>query len=72
MITECAEDEISLLEDSTDRMQAMEDGLANHHAEGSLRSFSRVLRKPPVRNDESHQQMVFCPRTGELLAWAGK
>lgn len=66
---ETGEEYMSPMEDSTERAEAMERALSKLKSAGSLEDAARVLDIEPIRNEQSYQQMAFCPRTGEVAAW---
>lgn len=63
------EEYMSMYEDSTTRQSALEDRLAAMPNGVRLYEVGRCISKTPVRVDDSYQQMVFCPTTGELIVW---
>ncbi len=56
-------------EGSCSRMDALARALAETPAPCSLGEAARVLDVPRVLNSLTCQQMVFCPRAGQVLAW---
>jgi hypothetical protein len=59
----------SFHEDSHLRVSALETLLAGLPAACSLDEARAVLSTVPVLNEYTCQQMVFCPRTGEVRVW---
>lgn len=59
----------TVLEDSERRAATMDRELNKIGGAKTLSQAAKPLRVPPVRNDESVQQMVFLPKTGELKVW---
>ncbi|MCK5806215.1 MAG: hypothetical protein KAI66_25510, partial [Lentisphaeria bacterium] len=57
-----------LVEDSQGRVACMEEELGRR-SRGSLDELAACLDVEPVLNEESYQQMAFCPRTGEMKVW---
>lgn len=57
------------LEDSRERARVLELELLRRADVGSLDTIAGSLDAEPVCNDDSHQQMLFCPRTGEFAIW---
>ena len=55
--------------DSEKRAATLERGLKKVGDAKTLAQAAKPLRVPPVRNDESYQQMVFAPRTGDIHVW---
>ena len=62
------EEEFSL-EGSGCRADVLTKALTEIHSPCTLRSAAEVLDIPTVRNKLTCQQMVFCPRTGEVTVW---
>jgi len=62
------EEEFSM-EGSTLRAETLARGLAELPSVLTLENASRLLDTPTVLNKFSCQQMVFCPRTGEVRVW---
>lgn len=56
-----------ILESSKERMQTLERNM--RRLPQSLGASSKRLDREPVLNEETHQQMAFCPTTGEYRAW---
>lgn len=54
---------------SKDRGDTLERHLRALPASASLDEIAGVLDVEPVRNDETYQQMLFAPKTGEWRAW---
>lgn len=63
------EEECSLLESSQERSDALEDALLDMGRDASIDDLASCLDVDPVVNDDSCQQMAFCPRTGDVRAW---
>lgn len=61
-------EESDLLEDSEERTSVLEKELLNTRCD-SLDVAAASLDVEPVQNDESYQQMAFCPRTEEIKVW---
>lgn len=57
------------LDGSSDRAAALAKGLAELGDTCSLERAASSLEAPPVRNRDTCQQIVFCPRTGETRVW---
>ncbi len=68
-MTEAEEGYVSMLEESSDRAATLERELSKVKAATDLADVARVLDVEPVWNSQSFQQMAFCPRTGEVVAW---
>jgi hypothetical protein len=66
---EVEEDEYSGLEFSQVRADTLEERLRETSSANTLSEAARCLRAYPVRHEESYQQMVFHPRSGELKVW---
>ena len=62
-------DEVFSLAGSTARQQLLASALSDGGAARSLDVAAKCLNIAPVLNDDTCQQMVFCPRTGEVKAW---
>jgi len=65
-----SDEHYALLEDSTDRVGTMSESICELGKVKSLSGFSAVLKKAPVRNDNTIHQIAFRPKTGELCVWA--
>jgi hypothetical protein len=59
----------SRLQLSVDRADALEQALVELAPDSDLRDVAACLDVEPVRNDDTYQQMLFVPRTGELRVW---
>ena len=57
-----------MLEDSTERQNVLAKRLLSQSAK-SLAALGSSLDVAPVLNDDSYQQMVFCPVTGKFKVW---
>lgn len=68
IITEDPEDG-DVMSQSTSRHAVLEERLSALTAAVRLSEVRQVLRRSPVQNEESHQQMVFRPATGEVAVW---
>jgi hypothetical protein len=62
------EEEFSI-EGSSRRAEALCEALAGVNSPCSLEDMARVLDTPSVLNPLTCQQMIFCPRTGEIKVW---
>lgn len=62
-------EEMSVLDYSILRAQTLKSALQWHEKEDDPRKVASALDAEPVCNDNSFQQMVFSPKTGELQAW---
>jgi len=67
-LTEGDEGDQSLLESSSDRLITMLEQFNSGFSK--LESYEQVLRKKPIRNDQTIHQMAFRPKTGDLCVWA--
>lgn len=65
------EDETAL-DDSILRSQALKKSLKSLKNVGKISDVRKALNVYPVRNDESHQQMIFNPKNGTIKVWASK
>jgi hypothetical protein len=63
------EDEMPLYEDSVDRERALRKSFKSVKSAESLDEIAECLDVDPVTHEESYQQMVFCPKDGELKLW---
>ena len=64
------EDEFgTVIESSTERADVLKRELEAVGDASSIEDVASVLDVEPVCNDESYQQMAFCPRSGEVKAW---
>lgn len=63
------DDEYSRLEYSEERSNTMKKQLAKADAAKTLVQAAGCLKVDPVRNEDSEQQMAFCPKTGEVKIW---
>lgn len=67
------EDTMSLFEDSRERQSALEQSLARLPARmDALEEAAVVLPRAPVLNEQTHQHMIFCPKSGTLKVWRRK
>lgn len=69
VISEGSEHEYSLLETSQERGEVLDRELRRASTATDIASVAACLDVEPVCNEESFQQMAFCPRTGEVKAW---
>lgn len=68
-IAEGTDEYFSLLETSEERADVLERELRVVRPGVGIDDVARCLDVDPVCNDDSYQQMAFCPRTGALRAW---
>ncbi len=69
LISEGSEEEYSLLESSRERADVLERGLRRAGPSASIEAVAGCLDAEPVRNEDSHQQMVFVPCRREVRVW---
>jgi hypothetical protein len=62
-------EEVFSLEGSSRRLDILTKSLADLPLACTLEAAAQVLDVPTVLNSFSCQQMVFCPRTGEVRMW---
>jgi hypothetical protein len=62
-------DNVFSLDGSCKRQDILNQALSAIASPCTLDAAARSLDIPPVLNEESCQQMVFCPRTGEVKVW---
>jgi hypothetical protein len=62
-------EEESFFNDSGRRTGALNAALAELRAECALDDLERALGVAPVFNKYTCQQMIFCPRTGDVRMW---
>lgn len=65
---EVGEEEFSIA-GSGSRADTLTRALTEIASSCTLEGAAQVLDLPPVRNRQTCQQMVFCPRTGEVKVW---
>ena len=68
-IREEDEDGASLFYSSFERAETLEQELKDAGAARTLEEVALCLDADPVCNEDSHQQMAFCPRSGEVAVW---
>lgn len=61
-------EEPDLLEDSEERAAVLREALLELDT-GDLEEIAGSLDTEPVQNEDSYQQMAFCPRTGGIKVW---
>lgn len=59
----------SFIHSSFDRARILTDELSRIDSADSLDDVADCLDAPEVLNEDTHQQMVFCPKTGKYKAW---
>ena len=59
----------TVFEDSSGRAATLETTLGQCGSAGSFEEVAGALDEYPVCHEESYQQMVFCPRTGDVRVW---
>lgn len=60
---------VSALDDSVDRASTLAAGLTGLRKGSDLDDVATVLDRKPVCNDNSYQQMVFAPGSGQVKVW---
>jgi hypothetical protein len=61
--------EVFSLHGSNRRMNILGEALNHLPASATLDEAGEVLNIPTVLNDQTCQQIVFCPRSGETRVW---
>jgi predicted choloylglycine hydrolase len=60
----------SIFEDSSHRANALKERLAKLPRLSDLNEYATALSRSPVGNERTVHRMAFCPRSGEMAAWA--
>ncbi len=68
-IEEEDEEGATVMAHSQERYDTMTEELTKVKTSDSLDEVARVLDVEPVLNDDSYQQMAFCPASGEVRVW---